>query len=195
MTGNVNILSFTPPRFPSYSLTVTLEEFRREKDSFFASSRSPLPAATRSGFTGLRYYPSEPALRCQIPLEVDAARESLVMSTSTGDERVYERLGWVNFEVDGASCRLALYTPEGDLEPEAAFVPFRDATSGSETYGSGRYLEAELHGGTVTLDFNLAYNPYCAYGEGWSCPIPPRENWLTVPIRAGEQNLELEASA
>ncbi|NJK44162.1 MAG: DUF1684 domain-containing protein [Pleurocapsa sp. SU_196_0] len=174
---------------------MTLEEFRREKDNFFASSRSPLPAAVRSGFTGLRYYPPEPALRFQLPLEVDAARESLVMHTSTGDERVYERLGWVNFEVDGTRCQLALYAPEGDLEPEAAFVPFRDATSGSETYGSGRYLEAELHGNTVTLDFNLAYNPYCAYSEGWSCPIPPRENWLTTSIRAGEQNLELEASA
>jgi uncharacterized protein len=103
---------------------------------------------------------------------------------------VYERLGWVKLQVDGSDCQLALFAPEGDLEPEAAFVPFRDATSGSETYGSGRYLEAELRDDTVTLDFNLAYNPYCAYGDGWSCPLPPRENWLTVPIRAGEQNLE-----
>jgi len=69
------------------------------------------------------------------------------------------------------------------------FLPFRDRTSGSETYGAGRYLEVEPPGadGWVVVDFNLAYNPYCAYNPEWSCPIPPGENWLAVPIRAGEK--------
>ena len=109
------------------------------------------------------------------------------MQTSTGAERVYERLGWVTFSVHGVSARLALYAPEGDSQPSEAFVPFMDATSGLETYEGGRYLEAELTGESVTLDFNLAYNPYCAYADHWSCPIPPLENRLKVAILAGEK--------
>ena len=82
-----------------------------------------------------------------------------------------------------------MYARPGDPTPEV-FVPFRDATSGPETYGAGRYLEGELHANTVRLDFNLAYHPYCALADGWSCPVPPRENWLAVPVRAGERNPE-----
>jgi hypothetical protein len=68
------------------------------------------------------------------------------------------------------------------------FLPFMDATSGDETYGAGRYLEIEpLPGGKLLVDFNMAYNPYCAYNEYWSCPIPPKENRLSVPIEAGEK--------
>jgi hypothetical protein len=75
-------------------------------------------------------------------------------------------------------------------ETHDLFLPFRDATSGRETYGAGRYLEVEPPGpdGGVEIDLNYAYNPYCAYNPEWSCPIPPGENWLTVPIRAGERS-------
>jgi uncharacterized protein len=165
---------------------VTLWEFRQEKDAFFRSAQSPLSAASRADFQGLRYFPENPDLRFSVPLERDPAREAIPMATSTGSERVYERLGWVSFTVDGATLRLVLYAAEGDEQPEEAFVPFRDATNGAQTYSSGRYLEVEIHGDTVTLDFNVAYNPYCAYADRWSCPIPPKENWLEVPIRAGE---------
>ena len=79
---------------------------------------------------------------------------------------------------------LALYATPGH---EGYFLPFRDATSGRETYGAGRYLDlAPPHDGKVTVDFNLAYNPYCAYSDSFSCALPPVENWLQVPIRAGE---------
>ena len=116
------------------------------------------------------------------------------MQTSTGSQVVYERLGWVEFTVAETAARLAVFAPEGELEPQQVFVPFRDATSGQTTYSAGRYLEAHLTGNTVQLDFNVAYNPYCAYSDGWSCPIPPPENWLTVAIEAGEKTLaKLEA--
>ena len=108
------------------------------------------------------------------------------MPTTTGEVRAYRRSGKVSFEVDGEPATLTLYTtPHGN----GWFVPFRDATSGTETYGAGRYLDLERTGdGSVMLDFNLAYNPYCAYDQRYSCPLPPVENWLQVPIRAGERN-------
>ncbi len=167
---------------------MTLQEFRREKDSFFASAQSPLPAQARNQFKGLEYYPENTALCFDLELERDPVLETVVMATSTGSERVYERLGWVDFMVGGEVVRLALYVPEGERQAEQAFVPFKDSSNNDETYGSGRYLEVTLNGDIVRLDFNLAYNPYCAYNDGWSCPIPPRENWLEVPIAAGERD-------
>jgi uncharacterized protein (DUF1684 family) len=104
--------------------------------------------------------------------------------TSTGETQSYQRAGIIRFAVDGQPAELTLYQGEqGEL-----FLPLRDATSGTETYGAGRYLEpTPLDADRVLVDFNYLYNPYCAYNEAWSCPLPPRENWLTVPIRAGEQ--------
>ena len=170
-----------------------LLEHRRRKDDFFRSHRSPLPAHLRSLFAGLPYYEPDAGFAFRLPLEPDAAREAVVMRTSDNAERVYERHGWLSFSVDGQLLRVAVYAPEGEDHPAAFFVPFRDATSGSETYGSGRYLEARNGDGAVDLDFNLAYSPYCAFANGWSCPIPPAENWLPVPIRAGEKLLNLES--
>jgi len=169
---------------------VTLEQFRHSKDEFFKSQQSPLSGVARAGFVALSYFPESLELRFTLPLERDSTTGTILMQTSTGAERVYQRLGWVTFKVDGSSTRLALYTPEGDDQPLAAFVPFMDATNGTETYEGGRYLEAELTAETVTLDFNFAYNPYCAYAAHWSCPIPSNENRLSIAIRAGELNFE-----
>ncbi len=93
----------------------------------------------------------------------------------------------MRFEVGGEPTQVTLFASEGSRE---LFLPFRDATSGTQTYGAGRYLEVEPASldGTVEVDFNYAYNPYCAYNPQWSCPIPPGENWLAVPIGAGEQS-------
>ena len=109
------------------------------------------------------------------------------METSSGVRKFFVRAGRLEFQIEGQSVQLTAYSnPETD--DTDLFIPFRDATSGSETYGSGRYLDTELEpDGSLVLDFNLAYNPYCAYSDGWSCPIPPLENWLKVPVRAGEK--------
>lgn len=136
---------------------------------------------------GLQYFAENTDLRFTLPLERDPSTATILMQTSTGAERVYQRLGWVTFAVDGSSAQLALYAPEGIEQPLEAFVPFMDATSGTDTYEGGRYVEAELTGETVMLDFNLAYNPFCAYADHWSCPVPPNENRLQVAIRAGEK--------
>lgn len=167
-----------------------LEDFRRDKDDFFAHHpQSPLTPEQRERFTGLAYFPEAPALVVETALETDGVdrEEPVVLQTSTGDEQVYRRAGVVRFEVEGQRARITLF--ESDVQYEL-FVPFRDATSGAETYGAGRYLEVEPPGpdGRVVVDFNLAYNPYCVYNPHWSCPIPPAENRLTVPIRAGERS-------
>jgi uncharacterized protein (DUF1684 family) len=112
------------------------------------------------------------------------------MQTSTGDTRQYRRWGHFTITVAGQSGELTIYadTYGGDL-----FLPFKDATNGAETYGAGRYMDnhrpaiQRLQGDTYRIDFNHAYNPYCAYNLGYSCPLPPRDNWLKLPIRAGEK--------
>ena len=91
----------------------------------------------------------------------------------------------MRFDVEAQEVSLVLY----DTGHPGYFVPYRDATSGDETYGAGRYLDIDPNpDGTVTIDFNLAYNPLCAYSDAFSCPLPPVENWLAVPIRAGERD-------
>jgi uncharacterized protein len=162
-------------------------EYRDRKDDYFGSNRkSPIPAALRQGFNGLRYYRDDPAMVFDLALEADPERLEVVMRTSSGSERVYERFGWVSFPILDQTARLAVFAGPGEPRPEQFFIPFRDATSGTETYGSGRYLEASFDGARVQVDLNLAYNPSCAYGDGWNCPVPPVENWLSLPIRAGE---------
>jgi uncharacterized protein (DUF1684 family) len=88
------------------------------------------------------------------------------------------------FKRDHRSPLTALYESDAGHD---LFLPFRDATSGKESYGAGRYLDLHAHRDEVEIDFNYAYNPYCAYNPEWNCPLPPAENWLQVPIRAGEK--------
>lgn len=164
--------------------TTALLQHRQDKNRFFAEShQSPLPPAARHGFDGLDYYEPNPDLVFTVPVE-PADGADIDVQTSDGATRTYRRLGRVTIAVEGEQATLTLYS----TGQPGLFVPFRDATSGSETYGAGRYLDLEPNGdGTVTLDFNHAYNPFCAYDDAYSCPLPPGENWLTVAIRAGEK--------
>lgn len=163
-----------------------LERFRKQKDEFFKSDpRSPLSKQQKRAFKGLKYYPENLSLRFDAEVGPLAGHEHVQMQTSTGDVQNYVKYGTFRFEVDGQPAVLTVYTSEDG----GAFVPFADATSGTETYGAGRYLELEHHGGNrFHVDFNLAYNPWCVYSPDYSCPIPPRENRLLVPIRAGEKD-------
>lgn len=171
-----------------------LKAQRAEKDSFFRMSPySPLEPEDRQVFTGLDYYPPEPGFQYELSLQAAAEPEPLIFQTSTGDEQNFLRIGTVTFDVDGEPATLAIYR---SVEHDELFLPFRDATSGKETYGAGRYLEpVELEDGTILVDFNLAYNPYCAYSPHYSCPLPPFENWLKVPIRAGEKDYHKPGAA
>ena len=168
-----------------------LEKFRHEKDSFFQSnSQSPLEPAQKKDFKGLNYFPENPALRLEVTIEEFPAKNTVGMQTSTGDVQMYQRYGKFKFTIEGQEAELTLYSNE-----QGFFVPFVDALAGRETYGAGRYVEPEpLGNGKLLVDFNQAYNPYCAYNANWSCPLPPRENRLQVPIRAGEKIYSQEGS-
>ncbi|WP_027481923.1 DUF1684 domain-containing protein [Deinococcus pimensis] len=163
-------------------------DFRRRKDEHFRTPNSPLSPQDRATFTGLAYYPPDPAWRVTAPVERAGDGSLVDLATTTGEPRAFALWGHADLAVPGGPVRLALYAPPGDERPARLFVPFRDATSGRETYGAGRYVEADVVGDHVIVDFNLAYHPYCAYGEGWTCPLPPAENWLTVPVTAGERD-------
>ena len=163
-----------------------LEKYRKQKDKFLKSDpHSPLSKERKRAFMGLKYYSENSSLRFDAKVEPFAEHIHVQMQTSTGDVQNYTKYGTFRFKVDGQPAVLTVYTSEDG----GAFVPFADATSGPETYGAGRYLELEPHGGNrFHVDFNLAYNPWCAYSLDYSCPIPPKENRLLVPIRAGERD-------
>jgi len=167
---------------------------RAAKDEAFRiDDDSPLPKAARASFTGLIYYPLDPAWRYGGLLEPYERPERMTIVTTTGEMRPCEKWGRVRFEREGRVLTLQVYRlldlPE---RPGGAglFLPFKDATSGKETYAAGRYVDLEgPEGGPFTLDFNRAYNPSCAYGEPqrFQCPATPKENTLDVAVAAGER--------
>jgi uncharacterized protein (DUF1684 family) len=171
-----------------------LVNFRAGKDRLFAEHpSSPVPADERRDFRGLAYWRHDPAFRFTAPLEPDPDAPPLdVPRSGEGPPMPFTRIGWVSFSVGGVGCRLAvnwLNEYAGGI-----FIAFRDATSGHETYGGGRYLwdsakGADLGsvGDELVLDFNYAYHPSCVYDPIWSCPLAPPENGLSVPIPAGER--------
>jgi uncharacterized protein (DUF1684 family) len=166
------------------STMMNLNAFRTEKDSFFARhAQSPLTHAQRRSFHGLKYFPENKRLRLEVQVERFADQSEIQIPTSTGDIQRYRRYGKFRFQVEGQEAELTIYKA-----PNGFFLPFVDSLAGKETYPAGRYLEIEAFGkDRFRVDFNLAYNPYCAYNEQWSCPLTPHENRLHVPIRAGEK--------
>ncbi len=171
-----------------------LVTFRAAKDRLFAEHpSSPIPADHRATFRGLAYWRHDPALRLTATLQPDPEAPAPDVPRSGGGPTIpYTRIGWVEFSVADTACRLAVFWL--NEYTGGIFIPFRDATSGRETYGGGRYLwdsakGADLGGDAneLVLDFNYAYQPSCTYDPRWSCPLSPQENWLPVPIKAGER--------
>lgn len=163
----------------------SLDEFRKMKNDFFATDgQSPLTPGQKKGFKGLKYYPPNADLDLEVDVEEFRDKQEIRMQTTTGEVQVYERYGKFSFSVNGQPAELTIYRDdEGGF-----FLPFVDSLASRETYPAGRYLEpVPLGDQRFKVDFNLAYNPYCAYNEYWSCPLTPFENHLKVPIRAGEK--------
>lgn len=161
-----------------------LEHERMHKDDFFRrGGDSPIMPKERADFAGLRYFAPDLNYRFVAEVVPYEEQEEVVLTATRGDERPFVRYGSVSFSVDGQDVSLTVYR---DMMG-GFFLPFRDTTSGQESYGAGRYLDVkENEDGTLTLDFNLAYNPWCNYNELYSCVLPPAENRIEVAIRAGE---------
>jgi uncharacterized protein len=169
----------------------TIQKERSAKDAVFKSnSDSPIPPKDRVRFQGLAYFPFDPNLKYSVHLIRHRSPEPVRLGTNTGEIRSGLRYGYFEFQAGGKTCRLQVYRLEDapDYSGGGLFIPFRDATTGVETYSAGRYLDLkENTTGIYDLDFNRAYNPSCAYNEEYSCPVPPQENTLAIAIRAGEK--------
>ena len=168
-----------------------LDAFRKQKDKFFKDSAdSPIMPEDREEFHGLNYYPVDLSYRVVATLVEEANPGIFRVQTTTGDHKEYTRIGRLEFELGGQPLRLTAFMPPAGepLHGNRLFVPFRDKTSGKETYGAGRYLDLNKRASDqYVVDFNRAYNPYCAYSPYYSCPLPPGENSLPVEIKAGEK--------
>jgi len=171
-----------------------LQAAREEKDHRWAMTEdSPIHPDDRPGFKGLDYFPPDPAYRFAGPIQVYPNPERFTILTTTGQPRPAERYGKVRFVFQGKTYTLQVYRlldSEAPSPVQALFLPFTDKTSGIETYPAGRYVDFQPAGdGLYLLDFNLAHNPYCAYGmpEKYACPVTPPENHLPIRIEAGEK--------
>jgi len=164
--------------------TTHLADQREQKDEFFRSHpHSPLTPAQQSAFDGLRYYDPDPDLVLHVEVEPFEDHPQMLMKTNRDELRPFFKHGRFPVTVAGETAHLTVYrSPDGHF-----FLPFVDANAGTETYPAGRYLDLQPNSdGTFVVDFNLAYNPYCAYNALYVCPITPSENRIDIAIRAGE---------
>jgi uncharacterized protein len=168
-----------------------LEELGTEramKDQFMSRhTESPFVQGSIYEFRGLNYFPADEKFRVSATLERLPEPKEAFLRTNRDGQAAMRWVGDVVFYVAGRKLRLRVYHA-GEGVGTSVFVPFRDGTSGKETYGAGRYLTLELNeADRYELDFNRAFNPYCAYTDAYECGFPPAENDLPVPIRAGEK--------
>lgn len=189
-------LSAAQAQPPDPAFAVEIEQHRTHyKQDFLSNPRSPLSAADT---TLLDFFPAAPMWQCVARFEPTPDAEPFDMPTYSGRTKPFRRYGFAYFDANGTQYRLALYINLDLAKQEAyrdhLFLPFKDHTNGEATYGGGRYLDFRTQDispdGIITLDFNKAYNPWCAYSDGYNCPIPPAENHLEVAVDAGERNFQ-----
>ena len=168
-----------------------IEKSREEKNALLKSGDESPFADSSETFTALKYFPPDSKYRLTANLVSIDSKKVTVLPTSDGKEQKYLEHAFATFRLDGVENKLLLLEVM-DMGPQRGklFLAFADATSADETYGAGRYLDIKKVPGatSITLDFNLAYNPYCAYSDKFSCPFPPKDNILKIAIRAGEKN-------
>ena len=166
-----------------------LSAARAVKDQAFREAPdSPVPADKRDALLPLAYYPIDPNFAVPAVLRLSEDRPVFDMLTSSGEPRRMQLVGTLEFTLRGETRSLGAFVPDGTEQITNLFVPFADQTTGKETYAAGRYLDIDpTTTGYYTIDFNRAYNPYCAYNPTFECPFPPSSNRLTTEVRAGEK--------
>ncbi|MEO5789274.1 MAG: DUF1684 domain-containing protein [Gelidibacter sp.] len=166
-------------------------EFQRNLNSEFKdASKSPLKKKDRRDFKALDFFKVDSAYVVQAAFRSTPDEKPFKMKTTTDRLPEYVKYGEVTFNLKGESFQLNVYRDLDLMNEEGfedyLFLPFLDDTNGDESYGGGRYIDLKIpEGNSMTIDFNTAYNPYCAYNEKYSCPIVPRENYIDVEVRAG----------
>ena len=173
------------------------KNFRTEyKAEFLKSERSPLK---KKDLKYLRFYQPDSSYRVNASFEKTEKSEPFEIPTSSGIKKTYLQYGILTFELHGVKQTLNVYKSLGlqalPQYKDYLFLPFKDKTNGKESYGGGRYIDLttkDIKENVYVLDFNRSYNPYCAYSDGYNCPIPPKVNHLSVAIEAGEKNFGRE---
>ncbi|MFD1163605.1 DUF1684 domain-containing protein [Hwangdonia seohaensis] len=166
-------------------------EFQKEQNSYFKdATTSPLKDKDRKGFKGLDFFKFDSTYVVNARFKRTPNEPIFKMKTTTDRTPEYVKYGELNFDLKGKNFTLNIYQNQGLINEEGyedyLFLPFLDETNGLESYGGGRYIDARIpEGNSIIIDFNKAYNPYCAYNEKYSCPIVPRKNYLTTRIEAG----------
>lgn len=165
--------------------------FQEELNAEFKNpDESPLSAAERKEFKGLPFFSIDEKYKVLAKFEKLPPRSLFQMKTTANSIKDYDVYGVLTFTLEGKEFRLNVYQSHilrtQEKYQDYLFLPFTDMTNGEETYGGGRYMDLKIPvGDTMELDFNKAYNPFCAYSDGYACPIPPSENDLQLEIRAG----------
>ncbi len=163
----------------------SIQNLRSDKDSYLKKDTAS-PIEDKIKFMGLKYFDVNPAFKVTGKIDRVTSGQTINIAMSGGEVEEYEAYGNVKFEIEGVKCVLKIFkTPEGNL-----FLPFKDLTSNKETYGAGRYLDFgvnDVKDNEITIDFNRAYHPYCAYNHTFTCPVPPAENTLNMTVKAGER--------
>ncbi len=167
--------------------TDKLAEHRKEKHEYMLSEKSPIPDEERKNFLGLNYFAPNKKLAVRAKFDVLFNGEVITFETNTDRRPRYQKYARMDFKVGDTTCTLFAFKSL-DHDEDGLFVPFNDLTNGESSYSTGRYLDISIpEGDSLTLDFNQCYNPYCAYNDRYSCPVPPEENRLSIYLTAGEK--------
>jgi len=183
------IVSFNSDNLAEYKQEI--QAWQKNLDKEFAdSSESCLPAEDRAGFHGLDYYPIDYKYHIVAKFERTLDEKEFGMKTTTDRLPIYVRYGIAHFTLNGKDLKINIYQnvkfSKTDKYKDYLFMLFNDQSSGKESYAGGRYIDLRIpKGDSITIDFNMAYNPYCAYNHKYSCPIPPDDDYLDVDILAG----------
>jgi uncharacterized protein len=174
-----------------------METIQKDRDRQFKFLKygldSPLLGSQKSELKELEYYPIDPAFKVRAKMIPVEDRKMIELPMTDGTIEKYLKHSFAEFELNGQKTRLLLLQAAKEPDKRNFFLAFADATSGVETYGGGRYLNLRQDGkNSITIDFNLSYNPYCAYNPDFACPLPPKENILEMPVRAGEKDYKKE---
>ena len=197
ITGVLFIFIFLNLYFPLYAIdkynSEAIIKDRIEKDKFFKSGDSPLKREQRLKFKAINYYPVTLKFVFNAKIIPFTKKDTInILTSKKNDVRKMIRYGKIEFHYKGKIYSLSAYYSLPLNEEASLFLPFGDETNGKQTYKGGRYLDIDSKPGTkeIILDFNLAYNPYCAYNNKWSCPLIPSENLLKIKIEAGEKKFK-----